>query len=383
MIAHRLPPLLALLLLAAHTGVARPVDPPPPRPLGGPLVFTLADVTLPAAPRLLRAFDADADGDPDLAVVGSGFAQLAHQVSVLDNDGAGGFTLGWSSPHPPTEYELGTTQIAAADLDLDGQLDVTITPSADFWSTRLGNGQGELSAFLRGTLAGGYGVHGTVGDIDQDGLPDLAQYNVDFGGTYIDARRGTGDGLFVGFTCWQGNLPDTETLVLLADLDEDGQPEPVVSTQQGLFRAPPAGSSFIQILAGAFRGFAILDLDDDDELDIVFTEPLGDRFGVLLGTGGGSYGAPSWFATGDGPDQLEVADVDGDGEFDVITGNVLAGTISILLGDGAGSFGGKQDIATGSGPLGIAAADFDLDGDTDVAVADAGATTVTILLQQP
>ncbi len=62
--------------------------------MGSALSFTISDVTLPAAPRLVSAFDADGDGAAELIVLGASFGQLEAQISVLDNDGTLEFVVG-------------------------------------------------------------------------------------------------------------------------------------------------------------------------------------------------------------------------------------------------------------------------------------------------
>ena len=353
-----------------------------PLATGGPLVFALSDVTLPAAPRLIHAHDADGDGDLEITVLGSSFGQLLGQISTLENDGNGTFTLGWTSPHPADVDALSPMWLDLADVDLDGDLDASITPSGNDHTVRLNDGDGELDMFRTGHWFGGYAGPGAFGDVTGDGLPDLAHFTDDFGGSYIDIGEGLGDGAFPGWSFWTDNPRDGRTLIRFADVTETGVLTPILSTQSGIYQPPPSGFTWDNIVSGAFRGHEVIDLDGDTHLDIVFAEPAADRLGVVLGNGDGTWSAASWFNTGREPDQIVVADMDGDGVLDVVTGNVDQGSISILLGDGAGGFGPKQDIPTGPGPLGLTAGDFDLDGDTDLAVADAGATTVTILLQQ-
>jgi len=373
-----------MLIAACHLVMAtlsgQTATTPPPPTVGAPLVFSVADVPLPAAPRLLEAFDTDEDGTLELVVLGSSVGPLEGQVSVLVNDGHGAFSPGWARPHPAASKALGAMWLDAADVDLDGDLDVTITPGAEDHSIRLNDGQGRLDAFLTSTWFGGFAGPGAFGDIDGDGLPDLAHYTDDFG-PFLDYSSGEGDGTFTGVGAWLGNPQDGRTLILFADLDENGGTEPVISTHAGLHAALD-DVHWTPLATGAFRGHAAVDLDGDRHLDLVFAEPDEDRIGVLLGNGDGTFAAVSWYATGRAPDQILVVDVDGDGELDVVTGNMDQGSISILPGDGTGSFGAKQDVATGPDPLGLASGDFDLDGDTDLAVADSGSLTVTVLLQQ-
>ncbi len=377
------PRLLATLVIGVILAGGLPAREAPmrlPPAVGVPLTFTLTDVVLPAAPRQVAAFDVDGDGAPELVVLGSPVAELEGQVTVLDNDGQGGFSIGWTTAHPGTEFAFAPMWMDQADVDLDGDLDLSITPAADDHSIRLNDGLGTLSAFLHGTWFGGFAGAGSFVEVDGDGLPDLAHFTDDRG-PFLDAGLGQGDGRFVGFAAWIAPPYDQTMIVHFADLDEDGDNEPVVSSIQGLHTSHDFGV-WTELLDGAFESLRVLDLDDDRHLDLVFTDPENDRLGVLLGDGSGAFGPPIWFETGREPTLLVLADMDGDGQLDAITSNADAGSISILRGNGAGSFGTKQDVATGPDPLGLAAADFDLDGDTDLAVADTGATTITVLLQQ-
>jgi len=52
----------------------------------------------------------------------------------------------------------------------------------------------------------------------------------------------------------------------------------------------------------------------------------------------------------------------------------------VLLGTGGGSFGPKTDFATGSGPYSVAIGDLDGDGRPDLAAANSGSNTVSVLL---
>ena len=66
---------------------------------------------------------------------------------------------------------------------------------------------------------------------------------------------------------------------------------------------------------------------------------------------------------------VAVADL-GNGEPDLVVSNHLADTVSVLLGKGDGTFGAPTTYDVGDGPEGVAIADLNGDGNPDLAVAN-------------
>ena len=60
-----------------------------------------------------------------------------------------------------------------------------------------------------------------------------------------------------------------------------------------------------------------------------------------------SFGAKTDFGTGDVPVSVAVGDFNGDGQLDMATANSSDDTVSILLGNGGGTFGAKTDFEIG------------------------------------
>jgi hypothetical protein len=101
---------------------------------------------------------------------------------------------------------------------------------------------------------------------------------------------------------------------------------------------------------------------------------------VLLGTGGGVFGAKTDFATGANPNSVAIGDVSRDGRPDLAVANLNASTVSVLLGAGGGGFGTKRDVAAGRFPNSAVIGDVSGDGRPDLAVANRGVNTVSVLL---
>jgi hypothetical protein len=141
---------------------------------------------------------------------------------------------------------------------------------------------------------------------------------------------------------------------------------------------------------------AVADFNGDGRLDLAVANSntaTGNTVSILLGNGNGTFGAKTDFATGSGPSGLAatdaagaIVDFDADGEVDLVTANFSNGTgdsVSVLLGTGTGTFGPKTDFATGFGPAAVAVADFNGDGKPDLVTANFGADTVSVLLNAP
>jgi hypothetical protein len=120
--------------------------------------------------------DFNADGKPDLA------AQSYHSLSVSLGNGDGTFQTA-------TAYDLGPTplSVAVGDVNADGKLDLVATSySGDAFSgftsyahVLLGYGNGTLAAAQATTLASGRPFAVALGDLNGDGLIDVATANYD------------------------------------------------------------------------------------------------------------------------------------------------------------------------------------------------------------
>ena len=282
---------------------------------------------------MLAAFDADQDGDLDLAV-GNGDWEGPQADALFLNDGTGIFD-----------------KVEAGAFDDP----VTVT-----WG---------LAAF----------------DADGDGDPDLAA-----GGSGPEALYlNDGHGAFAVAASGDWASSDFNVLDLVAfDADGDGDSDLMPATLRywprpttmlyrndghGVFMATDPGAAGLMEEAGAI---AVLDADRDGDMDVVMgTSGLygGLRDALLLNDGTGRFVlAPSLLDLRRETDDVGAFDVEGDGDLDVVATSEYGwgyGTV-LLLNDGAGHLtpadGGGFEAAQGK----VVFLDADRDGDTDIFAKD-------------
>jgi hypothetical protein len=288
-------------------------------------------------PRSLAAGDFDGDGDLDLASAD----RHADQITVLVNDGSGGFM-----PAEPIAV-ANPGYVAAADFDGDGRSDLAVSSSlaghvSVFFS--LGSRFGPARRFAVGASSAPDFI--THGDLDGDGRADLALVRR-FAGD-IAVLRNLGGGEFAPAEYFSlGRRWDVRGLVL-ADFDGDSD----------LDVAVPAAA---EVIDGLVAGGAVIFLAND---------------------GSGTFGPPLLRFPTFNPVALAPADLDGDGDVDlaVISGRFTSpvttdNPASLLLYVNLAPF----DFAvlrslTSAFSLsvldltGVTASDLDRDGDADLAV---------------
>jgi hypothetical protein len=86
------------------------------------------------------------------------------------------------------------------------------------------------------------------------------------------------------------------------------------------------------------------------------------------------------FAAGNGPKSIAVADFNIDGHPDLVVADQNDNAVSLLLGLGGGQFGANFELAVGTDPVSILSADFNGDNKPDVAVANQGSNTASVIL---
>ncbi len=312
--------------------------------LGNPSFAAGITLTTGQAPQGVAIGDIDGDGKPDMAVT----SYNGNLVSVFRNTS----TTGNISFAAKVDIALGSCPffVVIRDMDGDGRADmVTANKDANTVSIVLNTGEvGSISFAERVDLATGlkpYSV--TVGDLDDDGKPDVAASAFEANNMVVFRNKST-VGL-VSFEVRQDFAVTTPYSISIGDLDGDGKSDLVTgnltSNNISVFRNTSvvgtisfAAKSDIAIGQRIYN-VAIGDLDGDGKNDLATSNYTGNTVSVLrnIGTSGTiGFAAQVALPTGAGPNYVSIADMEGDGKPDLLVTNYDANSISILRNDPVG-----------------------------------------------
>ena len=295
-------------------------------------------LTATEGPILIR--DVNGDGAADLLVAES-FGQFLH---VLLGAGDGTF-----APDPSPAY-FGASQAlatAAADFNKDGNLDVAIgtrTPSGV--TVMLGDGHGGFTQAPGGaTTTPGMPGSIAIGDVNEDGIPDVATTNYM---SSVSVLLGAGDGTLHDATGSPAETSSYPEAASISDLDADGHKDVVFLTDSDIVRQMKGSGTSevgapqtVAFLPHRSQGFLVGDLDHAHGPDFVVNEGgvlrvlLNDEASAFLEAPGSPFITPALGL-------VDIADVDGDGDPDLV--GVSSTGVSVLLNNG------RDEPAPGPGP---------------------------------
>lgn len=333
-------------------------------------------------PYFMATGDFNGDGKPDIAVTNFGNPG----VSVLLNEGSGHLFQVDTDKAVTTGLED-----VSGDFNNDGNLDVVVfdsnsTLGSEVLTTLLGNGDGTLQPPLNQTLSSGPAGQVAVADFNLDGKLDIAVCLQNQTGPSVFLGKGDGTFESPGFSNVAATCGDT----FEADLNSDHKPDLLVSTFNGISILLGNGNGTFGSASNILPGDSLIgvgDFNGDGKPDLVVF--MGSPYvGIALGNGNGTFQSPKTvFITALlNPDRTVVGDFNGDGKLDIAFISESAQILSILLGNGNGTFGERIDLPTENSPWSLAGANFSGIGGTDLAVGNAqiqGSGTLSLFSNRP
>ncbi len=258
----------------------------------------------------------------------------------------------------------------AADLDLDGIIDIASVGGRGTVSVFRGAGDGTFAApELYLTSDGSNQIH--AGDLNGDGRTDLL--TVSTNERRVSALLQEDDG---GFQIHRDSTVDAQPRTsLLGDFDGDGTLDVLVglrgATSEVVLMQGRGDGRFVRTTSVPTvtwpADFALADFDRDGELDLAVAGFDSAAIALHRGNGGGVFAAAVQIDVGVEPRALDAADLDGDGVLDLVT--ATRWQLEVLVGAGDGTFApprihpGMNDVRE------VRVVDLDEDGSPDIAAA--------------
>ncbi|XHS76604.1 FG-GAP-like repeat-containing protein [Burkholderiaceae bacterium UC74_6] len=299
------------------------------------------------------------------------------------------------------------------DVDGDGRKDVVRLISGNtgypalMVSRQLADASLAASTELVPALPGCQWTAIAVGDLDGDGLPDLATLSAPVGGA-----SGTPCGLQVFTRDGSGGLRrgplrpagEAANQLRVADLNGDGRDDAVaVDYRDNLilwYQTAGGGlADFVQMSTGGMADLQIGDMNGDGRMDLIgisnYSGPR--RVTIYTQLAGGGFAAPTFitipvgslggsWTDGYGPNGIAVGDVNGDGRDDLVAtfgGNTPNARLITYLQGADGVLQAQPSVSVYEGPQAVKIADVDGDGKLDIVVGHQGWSTFGVIFQQP
>lgn len=336
----------------------------------------------------------------------SGLSDQSNQSFLLSFGGNHGITDANLEGQLDFASQSGLYDLCMCDFDNDGKTDIaTANENANtlnvFANSTISPGLTNISFNAIQILIGTRSIHAKCGDLNGDGKPDLV---ISEGGSsgdriFVFRNTSTGTGVFT-FSIQAIKLTGKKVKRIgIADLDNDGKPEVVVTNQTGNnvtvlvnestlaainFNATPLTLTITG--AASTDGLAIDDLDSDGLPEIVTSQFLTatSNLFILKNTsipGNISFSSNITLPLSGTVVNLRIGDLDGDNKPEIAATLLLGSGIAIFKNQSTTTpdFAKPVSILTDERPWGIDFGDIDGDGMTDIVVASLTKKSVTVL----
>ena len=294
--------------------------------------------------------DFNLDNKPDLAVVEQG----SNLVSIFLNTTAPGAATVSFAPRQDFPTGVGPVSAAVADFNGDGEPDLAVVnQDSDTVSVLLNTtapGAATVSFAAKQDFATGSIPNCVaVGDFNGDGRPDLAVADVGSNRVSVLLNTTAPGSVTPSFSARTDFGTDSAPVsVAVGDLNGDGMPDLAVTnffsnSVSVLLNTTAAGANSPSFAAkqdfatGSFPdSVAMGDFNGDGVLDLAIANSSSNTVSVLQnttapGANAASFATKQDFATGTEPVSLALADLSGDGAIDLAVANYRSNTVSVLL----------------------------------------------------
>jgi len=279
----------------------------------------------------LHAADLDEDGDIDLLVAQS----EENQVGWFENFGKGN----WSTMRRVSQFTSGVSSVYSADLDGDGDTDILSASELDnkiAWYTNLDDADNLFGGQQTITTEAMGATDVYAADLDQDGDIDIISASASDDSISWYENRGVQEKTGFGKRRTIAANADGAQSIAVADLDGDGDPDILSASQENNTiawyenRLTEATEDFkirapISTDTNGANSVYVADMDRDNDMDVLATA-LGDSqiTWYMNLDGAGTFGQKRIIASNiEGAAGVYTADLDGDGDQDVISAALM------------------------------------------------------------